>query len=88
MPVNEVKMPKRPILTYYIIILACIFLFNGLLMPMFRESEVKEVDYSAFMTMTEENSISKVEIEENQILFKKREMTRPPIKRPAWMTRR
>ena len=72
MPVNEVKMPKRPILTYYIIILACIFLFNGLLMPMFRESEVKEVDYSAFMTMTEENSISKVEIEENQILFKKK----------------
>jgi cell division protease FtsH len=71
-PVNEVKMPKRPILTYYIIILACIFLFNGLLMPMFRESEVKEVDYSAFMTMTEENSISKVEIEENQILFKKK----------------
>lgn len=69
---NEVKMPKRPILTYYIIILACIFLFNGLLMPMFRESEVKEVDYSAFMTMTEENSISKVEIEENQILFKKK----------------
>ena len=72
MPVNEVKMPKRPILTYYIIILACIFLFNGLLMPMFRESEVREVDYSAFMTMTEENSISKVEIEENQILFKKK----------------
>lgn len=72
MPVNEVKMPKRPILTYYIIILACIFLFNGLLMPMFRESEVKEVDYSAFMTMTEENSVSKVEIEENQILFKKK----------------
>lgn len=69
---NEVKMPKRPILTYYIIILACIFLFNGLLMPMFRESEVKEVDYSAFMTMTEENSISKVEIEENQILFRKK----------------
>lgn len=65
-------MPKRPILTYYIIILACIFLFNGLLMPMFRESEVREVDYSAFMTMTEENSISKVEIEENQILFKKK----------------
>lgn len=65
-------MPKRPILTYYIIILACIFLFNGLLMPMFRESEVKEVDYSAFMTMTEENIISKVEIEENQILFKKK----------------
>lgn len=65
-------MPKRPILTYYIIILACIFLFNGLLMPMFRESEVKEVDYSAFMTMTEENSVSKVEIEENQILFKKK----------------
>lgn len=65
-------MPKRPILTYYIIILVCIFLFNGLLMPMFRESEVREVDYSAFMTMTEENSISKVEIEENQILFKKK----------------
>ena len=39
---NEVKMPKRPILAYYILIFLAIFLFNSIFMPMLRENQVKD----------------------------------------------
>ena len=66
---NEIKMPKKPILTYYILIFLAIFFFNSIFMPMFRENEVKEVDYSSFMTLTEEKKIDKVQVEQDKILF-------------------
>ena len=70
---NEVKMPKRPILAYYILIFLAIFLFNSIFMPMFRENAVKEVDYSSFMTMTENQEIDKVQVEQDKILFTKKD---------------
>ena len=70
---NEVKMPKRPILAYYILIFLAIFLFNSIFMPMFRENQVKEVDYSSFMTMTENKEIDKVQVEQDKILFTKKD---------------
>lgn len=69
---NEVKMPKKPILVYYILIFLAIFLFNSIFMPMVRENEVKEVDYSSFMTMTEDKEIDKVQVEQDKILFTKK----------------
>lgn len=69
---NEVKMPKRPILAYYILIFLAIFLFNSIFMPMLRENQVKEVDYSSFMTMTENKEIDKVQVEQDKILFTKK----------------
>lgn len=70
---NEVKMPKRPILAYYILIFLAIFLFNSIFMPMLRENQVKEVDYSSFMTMTENKEIDKVQVEQDKILFTKKD---------------
>ena len=70
---NEIKMPKRPILAYYILIFLAIFLFNSIFMPMFRENAVKEVDYSSFMTMTENQEIDKVQVEQDKILFTKKD---------------
>lgn len=70
---NEVKMPKRPILAYYILIFLAIFLFNSIFMPMLRENQVKEVDYSSFMTMTENKEIDKVQMEQDKILFTKKD---------------
>ena len=69
---NEVKMPKRPILAYYILIFLAIFLFNSIFVPMLRENTVKEVDYSSFMTMTENQEIDKVQVEQDKILFTKK----------------
>lgn len=70
---NEVKMPKRPILAYYILIFLAIFLFNSIFVPLLRENAVKEVDYSSFMTMTENQEIDKVQVEQDKILFTKKD---------------
>ena len=70
---NEVKMPKRPILAYYILIFLAIFLFNSIFVPMLRENAVKEVNYSSFMTMTENQEIDKVQVEQDKILFTKKD---------------
>ncbi len=70
---NEVKIPKRPILAYYILIFLAIFLFNSIFVPMLRENAVKEVDYSSFMTMTENQEIDKVQVEQDKILFTKKD---------------
>ncbi len=69
---KEVKPSKRPILAYYAIIFLVIIFFNSLIMPMFKSDEVKSVDYSSFMTMTENKEIDKVQVEQDQIIFTKK----------------
>ena len=66
---NEVKKPKKPLIYYYFIVLLVIVLFNLLLMPRLVKQQIKETDYGTFMTMTEEENIGRVEIQDNQILF-------------------
>ena len=66
---NEVKRPQKPLYFFYGIVLLLIVLFNTLAMPMLAEARVKEVDYGTFMTMTEDQEIGRVEIQDNQILF-------------------
>lgn len=67
---KEVKEKKKPILFYYIVALAVIFVFNAIARPYYDSQSVKQVDYGTFMNMTEDEKISDVQIEENQILFK------------------
>lgn len=68
---NEVKKPKKPLIFYYGIVLIVLLLFNLLAMPRIAEAQVQQVDYSTFISMTENKQIGKVEIQaqENQILF-------------------
>ena len=67
---NEIKNPdKRPLIYYYLIVLVIVLLLNSLLFPSIARQSVKEVDYGTFMTMTENDEISKVEIESNKIIF-------------------
>lgn len=66
---NEVNRPRRPILLFYLAVLALLFCFNSLIMPKMAEQEIKEVDYGTFMTMTEKHQIGSVQIEDNKILF-------------------
>ena len=70
---NEVKMPKKPLIYYYAIAMIILFLFNALAMPYIAKRQIKEVDYGTFMTMTEDKEIGQVEIQSNQILFTDRE---------------
>lgn len=72
---NEVKKPKKPLIYYYFIVLLIILLFNLLLMPQIVQRQIKETDYGTFMTMTEEQEIGRVEIQDNQILFTDKDET-------------
>ena len=76
---NEVKKPKKPLLYYYGIVMLIVFLFNTLLLPTIAKAQIKEVDYGTFMTMTENNEIGGVQIEENQIIFTDKNEESPAI---------
>ena len=72
---NEVKKPRKPLIYYYIIVMSLVSLFNLLVMPQIAQLQVKEVDYGTFMTMTEEQNIGEVDIQDNQIVFTDKEKT-------------
>ena len=66
---KEVKTPKKPLLYYYGVALLVIVLFNLLLVPLFSQKQVTEVDYGTFMDMIDSKDIGQVEVESTQILF-------------------
>ena len=68
---QEVKKPRKPLIYYYIIVLAVLLIFNFLLMPWAAERRVTEVGYDRFIEMTEEKDVGQVEInqEDNEIVF-------------------
>ena len=72
---NEIKKPKKPLIFYYVVVMLVIILFNFIVMPMFLERQVKEVDYGTFMSMIDEGNIGLVKISEseNQITFTDKE---------------
>ena len=73
---NEVKKPNKPIISYYLIVLLVVMLFNWLVMPWLLERQIQEVDYGTFMSMTEEKNIGRVDIQSNRIVFTDKENTR------------
>ena len=66
---KEVKNPKRPLVYYYLIVLAVMMLFNAFIMPAIVSAQVQEVDYGTFMSMTYDGNIGLVQVEDNQIVF-------------------
>ena len=72
---NEVKNPKKPLVYYYAIVILVILALNFLAVPWLSQRQVKEVDYGTFMTMTENQEIGRVEVQNNQILFTNKDDT-------------
>ena len=72
---KEVKTPRKPLAIYYALVLLMLLLLNLVLLPWMEERQIKEVDYGTFMTMTEEKSIGRVDIESNQIIFTDKDET-------------
>ncbi len=72
---NEVKKPKKPLISYYCIVLLILILFNSLAMPWFMEHQIKDVDYGTFIQMTEDGQVGHVNIKEqsNTIVFTDKE---------------
>ena len=72
---NEVKKPKKPLISYYCIVLLILILFNSLAMPWFMEHQIKDVDYGTFIQMTKDGQVGRVNIKEqsNTIVFTDKE---------------
>lgn len=66
----KVPKPKNSLLFYYGLALFILAVFNWLGKPYLDEGKVKTVDYSAFLEMTEQKSIERIEMDENRIIFK------------------
>ncbi len=72
---NEVKKPKKSLISYYCIVLLILILFNSLAMPWLMEHQIKDVDYGTFIQMTEDGQVGRVNIKEqsNTIVFTDKE---------------
>ena len=70
---KQVQKPKKPLIFYYLIALAVLFLLNFLLVPMISGRNVKEVDYGTFLNMLEERKVSIVELDGDSIYFTDKE---------------
>ena len=66
---KQAQKPKKPIIFYYVIALIVILLLNLLLFPRLLEPKVTEVDYGKFLQMVDNNEISEVQIQSNEIIF-------------------
>ena len=66
---DEVKNPRKPLYYYWAVAMIILMMFNLLAKPWYLRSQITEVDYGTFMNMTNEKKISRVEIQDNQILF-------------------
>ena len=49
---KEVKIPKKPLIYYYCVVMLVLMLFNLLAMPWIAQRLIREVDYGTFMAMT------------------------------------
>ena len=70
---KQIQKPKKPLIFYYLIALAVLFLLNFLLVPMISGRNVKEVDYGTFLNMVEERKVSTVELDGDSIYFTDKE---------------
>ena len=66
---NEIKQPKKQLITYIIMVAVVMVLLNSLIMPSLKQAQITETDYNTFITMTENDQIKEVEITSSQILF-------------------
>ena len=69
---NEVKPPRNRLIYFYIILMVFLILINLFAIPSYNRHQIKEVDYSEFITATEDKQIDKVQIQENKIIFSKK----------------
>ena len=66
---NEVKPPKKQLISYITMVAIVMILLNSLVMPYLQNAKVTETDYNTFITMTENDQVKEVQISSSQILF-------------------
>lgn len=68
---KEQKNNKKPFVYYYMVVLLMIILLNVLVFPYVNklQSHIKQVDYGTFLKMVDSGEVTKVEIDDSQIVF-------------------
>ncbi len=66
---DKKKMPKKPLMYYYLISLIVLVLLNQFVFPQMFKDRIVETDYSTFLKYLGEDSIKEVEVTETEILF-------------------
>ena len=61
--------PRKPIIFYYVIVLAVLLMVNMLILPYLNTQRITEVDYSTFLDMLHANVVKKVEVQDSAITF-------------------
>ena len=64
-----VKTPKKPVLTFYLIMLAVLLLFNLLVVPSVLDGRITEVDYGTFLKHLDAKEVLLVQVEEDYIHY-------------------
>lgn len=88
---KKVQKPRKPLIVYYLIVLAVLIVFNFIVFPMMTKGNIEEVDYGTFLTMVDEKQVSKVQLEGETIYLRTRakhpgSMRRPDSKIRIWST--
>lgn len=66
---KKVDKPKKPLLIYYLIVMAALILINLFVVPSVVKEKVQEVDYGTFLTMLEEKKVATVQLDGDEIYF-------------------
>lgn len=66
---------KKPLIYYWLIALAVMFVINWLVLPMFANNTVQEVSYNVFLDELEAKNIDQVQVNEDVIYYSLREDT-------------
>lgn len=66
---KEDKNLRKSFIGYAVVSLLILMIFNAFLMPMIRNAQIAQTTYSTFLSMVDENKVTKVEIDTETILF-------------------
>lgn len=64
---KEKKGPKRKLIYYYVVVLLVVMVINTFIMPTIAKSKIKEINYSTFLTMLENQEVKSVEVGDREI---------------------
>ena len=57
---KEVQKPRKPLIFYYLIAIAVLLLLNSLVFPALMKPQIRQVDYSTFLSMLESHAVDPV----------------------------
>ncbi len=69
---SQDRKPKKPIIYYYAVVIMILILMNLFMLPQMDQAKIVESSYSTFITETYAKEIEEVEVQSNQILYKKK----------------